>query len=112
MATILVVDDEPQVLLLIAGALEREGHQVLTAGGGAEAISIWKAWPGGIDLLLSDVDMPEIDGLTLVQALRAMSPELHVILMSGKSPPGRHGAAAFRLPTQAVLHREPGSDHA
>ena len=85
MATILVVDDEPQVVLMIAKALEGEGHTVLVARSGAEAISVWKSRPGEIDLLLTDFEMPDMDGAAVARSLRAAAPELPVILISGGS---------------------------
>src|SRR3954453_2529778 len=83
MATILVVDDERQICIMVARILEREGFSVLTATSGPEALQIARCYPGGLDLLLSDVEMPGIDGASLVQQLRAESPDLPVILMSG-----------------------------
>ena len=83
MATILVVDDQRQICIMIATVLENEGFSVLTATSGSEALQIARSWPGGLDLLLSDIEMPGMDGATLVQQLRAESAGLPVILMSG-----------------------------
>ena len=78
MSTILVVDDEPLVLGMVAMMLEEGGHSVMTAGSGADAINLWRSHRGGIDLLVSDVRMPVMDGCTLANALQEESPNLPV----------------------------------
>jgi two-component system cell cycle sensor histidine kinase/response regulator CckA len=83
MATILVVDDERQICILAARVLEKEGFFVLIATSGSEALRIAHSYPGGLDLLLSDIEMPGMGGEALVRQLRAESPSLPVILMSG-----------------------------
>src|SRR5690242_343151 len=83
MPTILVVDDEPAIRTMIALALERQGFAVLTAGGGEQALSLWRTCGSTIDLLVSDVCMPEMDGPTLVQRLLAENARLPVLFMSG-----------------------------
>lgn len=83
MPTILVVDDEPGIRTLLAFALERQGFSVLTAGCGQEALSMSRAHRGEIDLLVSDVMMPEMDGPTLAKNLVAENPTLSVLLISG-----------------------------
>jgi two-component system cell cycle sensor histidine kinase/response regulator CckA len=87
LTTILVVEGELNVRTMIAKALEREGFFVLAADSGAKAISLSRAHPGDVDLLLSDVAMRDMDGATLARELRRGSPELPVILMSGGSDP-------------------------
>src|SRR5687767_13327629 len=67
-ATILVVDDVTDNLILISLALQNNGHRVLTAVNGADAIKIaLKARP---DLILMDIAMPEVDGLTAIRRMR------------------------------------------
>jgi two-component system cell cycle sensor histidine kinase/response regulator CckA len=82
LATILVVEDEQQVRTMIARALEREGFSVLAADSGAKAIALSRSHPGDVDLLLSDVEIRDMDGATLARELRRGSPELPVILIS------------------------------
>ena len=94
MSTILVVDDEPLVRGMVAMMLEEGGHSVMTAGSGADAINLWRSHRGGIDLLVSDVRMPVMDGCTLANALQEESPNLPVLLISGYcegEPMGCHG---------------------
>jgi len=81
--TVLVVDDEPMIRKFVRFVLEREGFQVLIAENGADAIQVSKHHMGKIDLLLSDVTMPGMDGPTLATELVAADPQLPVLLMSG-----------------------------
>ena len=83
MPTVLVVDDEPVIRKLLRFVLEREGFQVLMAENGADAIHVSKLHNGTIDLLVSDVTMPGMDGPTLATELLAADPHLPVLLMSG-----------------------------
>src|SRR5215207_1180074 len=81
---ILVVDDEPAVLDACARALSRRRFEVQTAAGGAEAISRLGSEP--FDLLLTDIKMPDIDGLELVRVARELDPDLPCVVLTG------HGA--------------------
>jgi two-component system cell cycle sensor histidine kinase/response regulator CckA len=83
MTTILVVDDEPAIRSLLALVLEQRGFSVLTAECGREALSLSRAHRGEIDLLISDVTMPEMDGPTLAKNMVAETPALSVLLISG-----------------------------
>jgi DNA-binding response OmpR family regulator len=69
MATILVVDDEPDIRLLVQINLERDGHDIATAGSGAEALSAVQASPP--DLILLDVMMPDLDGWAVLDQLKS-----------------------------------------
>jgi two-component system, cell cycle sensor histidine kinase and response regulator CckA len=81
--TILVVDDNDEVLHAVVQLLERANFEVLSAGNGADAIELAKETKGRIDLLLSDVDMPLMSGPDLGLALKKTRPDLRVMLMSG-----------------------------
>jgi DNA-binding response OmpR family regulator len=85
MPAILLVDDEPVILTMLALALEIEGCQVLTAGSGAEAISIFRSCRSAIHLLITDVVMPEMGGPALAAALLTEDSGLPVLFMSGSS---------------------------
>ena len=85
--TILVVEDEPSVRKLVALQLERCGYRVLTAVSGKDALNVWSDQGGGIDLLLTDMVMPDgITGSELGARLAAQDPNLRVIYTSGYSP--------------------------
>jgi two-component system response regulator AtoC len=77
---ILVVDDEQNIRFLLEEVLTTEGYEVVTAGSGDEALEKMGAAP--CDLVLSDVRMPGMDGLTLLERLLAIHPEVVVIIMS------------------------------
>lgn len=83
--TILVVEDEPTVLMLTKRILERKGYKVLTAPLPDEAIEIFRANKSSIDLLLTDVMMPGMNGPEMVQVILKESPDLKCLYMSGYS---------------------------
>ncbi|MCU0559954.1 MAG: sigma-54 dependent transcriptional regulator [Desulfobacterales bacterium] len=80
METILVVDDEKNYLLVLSALLEEEGYEVLTALSGPEAIEIQKA--SDIDLVLTDMKMPTMDGIDLLERIKACDPDVPVIIMT------------------------------
>ena len=81
--TILLVEDEEAVRSFAARALRMRGYEVLEASGGEEALEIVKRHTGTIPLLVTDVVMPNMDGPTLVRAVKKLRPEMAVIFMSG-----------------------------
>jgi two-component system, cell cycle sensor histidine kinase and response regulator CckA len=83
MATVLVVDDEPLMCTMLAHFLKDEGFAVLTAACGSQAISLFRSHLGEIDLLISDIVMPGMDGPSLARELKSVNPDLAVLLMSG-----------------------------
>jgi two-component system, cell cycle sensor histidine kinase and response regulator CckA len=84
-ATILVVDDEPVVLETVRDGLTAHGYQVLTAGGGEDALQMAQAHQGAIALALVDVVMPGMSGPEVAQRLHASRPDLKILFMSGFS---------------------------
>jgi two-component system cell cycle sensor histidine kinase/response regulator CckA len=85
--TILVVEDQSEVLEVVTKILERAGFLVLTAASGPSVVILAAATERPIHLLLSDVDMPAMSGPELGQVLKKQRPELRIMLMSG----GSHG---------------------
>lgn len=81
---ILMVDDDPIILMNTAALLEDLGHRVFEAGSGAEALELLAA-NAQIDLLITDQSMPEMLGTDLIAAARAFRPSLPVILATGYS---------------------------
>jgi two-component system cell cycle sensor histidine kinase/response regulator CckA len=81
--TILLVEDEEGLRGLNARGLASRGYTVLEAGNGAEAIEVIESRGGKVDLVVSDVVMPEMDGPTLAKELRARNPGLKIIFVSG-----------------------------
>ena len=80
--TILVVDDEPGVRVMVARMLTLSGYAVVSAQSGEEAISIAQEYLAPLDLLLTDVRMPGMSGPELAQELRKLRPGLKVMYMS------------------------------
>ncbi len=81
--TILLVEDEDSVRVFGARALRGKGYTVLEADSGEAALEVLKSHDGAIDLLITDVVMPQMDGPRLVEEVRAMRPSLKVIFISG-----------------------------
>jgi CheY-like chemotaxis protein len=83
MARILVVDDDQPIRELVKECLEKLGHQVIEAGDGAVAIIAFKQQP--FDLIITDIYMPEADGISLLRELRKQRHNAKVIAVSGGS---------------------------
>jgi len=81
--TILLVEDEEGLRALNARGLASRGYTVLEAGNGVEAIEVLEKTDGRVDLVVSDVVMPEMDGPTLLRELRSRDPDLKIIFVSG-----------------------------
>jgi CheY-like chemotaxis protein len=80
---ILVADDELVVRSLLGVALRQHGFAVLLAGGGREALDLFRRHGGGIAVVLLDVRMPGMDGPQALAALRELDPSIPVVFMSG-----------------------------
>jgi two-component system, NtrC family, response regulator HydG len=80
MARILVADDEPKLGVLLAEALELDGHEAVRVGGGREALA--RLGAGGFDVVVTDLRMPEVDGLAVLRAARALPSPPEVVLMT------------------------------
>jgi PAS domain S-box-containing protein len=80
---ILVVDDEAAIREITRETLEARGYNVLTASEGTEALVVYARRKHEIDIVLTDVFMPYLDGVAMVHALRKMNPDVKVVLMSG-----------------------------
>ncbi|MDX9896936.1 MAG: PAS domain S-box protein [Desulfofustis sp.] len=83
--TILVAEDEVQVLKLTATILEHAGYRVLTAGDGEEALALFRRNPDAIDLVLLDVIMPKLGGFAVYEQMKALRRDVRVIFTSGYS---------------------------
>lgn len=81
--TVLVVEDEPTLRSASREFLETRGYRVLEAGEGAEALRICQSHRGPIDLLVTDVIMPGMNGIELAKSVLAARPEIRIIYMSG-----------------------------
>lgn len=81
--TILLVDDEESVRAIVTKILTRQGHNVLEAEHGADALRLAAAYDGKIDLLISDMYMPGLRGPEIIEKLRPSRPGIAVLFMSG-----------------------------
>jgi DNA-binding response OmpR family regulator len=97
MARILVLDDEPSILLMIKKMLEREGHEVDLALNGLEGMVLFEK--NKPELVITDIIMPEKEGLETILELRKKHPELKIIAISGG---GRIGPQGY-LPSAKYL---------
>lgn len=83
--TILLVEDDPMIRKLAKGILVKSGYNVFEASGGKEALTIFEKASGKIDLLLTDVVMPDMNGKDLSDKLAALAPDLKIVFTSGYS---------------------------
>ncbi len=83
MRTILVVDDEPMALKLVQSILEKRGFEVLTSTSPKQALRLFESEAERIELLISDIVMPEMDGTRLASQMVSRNPDLPVLFMSG-----------------------------
>ncbi|MDA8165947.1 MAG: response regulator [Desulfobacteraceae bacterium] len=84
-AKVLVVDDDSFIREVLASILEGEGYDSLTAGDGKEALAAFGADPGGIGLIVSDLNMPEMSGMELIGKVREAGSEVPIIILTGNS---------------------------
>lgn len=84
---ILLVEDEPPVRTVIAEMLRRSGYEVLDAAGAVEALELLADDTTIIDLVLTDLVMPELGGIDLARRARELRPTVQVLFMSGYAPP-------------------------
>ena len=82
--TILVVDSDQSVREAVVSILERANFRVLSASSGVDAINLAEEMAGEIHLLLSEVEVPQMSGPDLGQALKLTRPDIHVMLMFGQ----------------------------
>ena len=79
----LIVDDDASVRKFIKAVLESDGHQTLEAENGVQALDLLRKACGAVDLLVSDIQMPMMDGIALACSVRAEFPAIQIILISG-----------------------------
>src|SRR5712691_11420214 len=80
---ILVADDEPLVRNLVGAVLSDAGYRVLNAADGEQALEVSRQYDGSIDLLLTDITMPNMDGIELSMRIVQERPGIKVLMMSG-----------------------------
>jgi len=80
MYSILIVDDEPNYLIVLSELLKEEGFEVFTAPGGTQGLEIIR--DADLDLVITDMQMPGMDGLEFLQAIKEIYPQLPVIMIT------------------------------
>ncbi len=80
MATILLVEDDTGVRRVVRRYLKSQGHHVVEAANGTEALTQLKVQT--VDLVLTDIDMPEMHGIELIQSVRQEMPEMPIVVMT------------------------------
>jgi DNA-binding NtrC family response regulator len=100
--TILVVEDEEALLKLTAERLEESGYEVLQARDGIHALEIARSFEGSIHLLLTDVMMPRMGGLTLARNFSELRPDTRIVFMSGHAPRDTSNREAMRCGSGAI----------
>lgn len=103
--TALIAEDEPALLDLVSGMVEDMGARVLKASNGNEALMIQDEYQGDIDFLLTDVVMPELNGVKLAELFGSVRPESKVMFMSGYPESGQ--MARVSLPESAFFMSKP-----
>ncbi len=105
---IVVADDEPGLRLLLAATLSGAGYEVLQAGNGLEAVRLCEG--GRVDLLLTDLVMPDREGLETIRQMRAERPHIPVVAMSGALD-GEFLEVARAMGAAAVIEKPFTPDH-
>jgi two-component system, cell cycle sensor histidine kinase and response regulator CckA len=103
--TVLVAEDEPELLSMMCDMMQKIGMNVLAAANGNEVLALQDDYEGQIDLLLTDVIMPELDGIRAAEMLQAFRPETKVIFMSGYPAPG--SMVRTEIPKDACFMAKP-----
>lgn len=94
---VLLVDDDVQIQFFISQLLQADGFTVLTACNGEAALEASRNYPARVDLLLTDVEMPRMNGLELCRIVAAERPGIKVLMMSG-DPKGSERVSMHGLP--------------
>jgi two-component system, cell cycle sensor histidine kinase and response regulator CckA len=85
MATVLVVEDNEALRQLVVMLLQQKGYNVLSACNGLEGLMVYSSYHTRLDLVLTDIDMPQMNGIALATRIRALDPSRKIVFMSGAS---------------------------
>ena len=102
---VLVADDEAEIRDVLEVGLQREGFRVWLAADGQEALSLYRVHHANIDVVLLDVLMPRLDGLTTLDALKSIGPTIPCCVMSGYF--GEHTEAGLRAKGAHTVFAKP-----
>lgn len=102
MARILVVDDETTIASILQQTLTRAGYEVLVARDGVAALE--KLSMGGIDLVVTDIIMPNMNGLEMIKEMQKKHPQVKIIAISGGGPRGGPDAYLTMAKDMGAVH--------
>jgi CheY-like chemotaxis protein len=91
MAAVLVVEDNEAVRQLVVMLLEQKGHKVLCANNGLEGLMVYSSYRARFDLVLTDIDMPQMNGIQLAARIRARDPARKILFMTGRAEESSEG---------------------
>jgi PAS domain S-box-containing protein len=100
----LVVDDEPAIRHFITTLLKRNGYHTLTAADGQEGVRVFERQPDAIQLVLSDLVMPQLDGVGMIRTLRQIRPDIPILLITGEGE-GKPISEARAAGVSQVMHK-------
>jgi DNA-binding response OmpR family regulator len=105
MAGVMIVEDDATLLELLRESLERRNYTVITAANGREALLKFR--PSVVDLVITDLLMPEEDGLMVIMKIREIKPSIRFIAISGggKAGPGSYLLMASKLGADHVISK-------
>lgn len=106
---ILVVDDEPQIRSMVQRILGAEGHSVLTADNGAEAVSVVRDSADSLGLVILDQTMPVMDGIDAFREISALAPDLPVLFATGNLT-GEEAEVLVELGIVSLLNKPYGPE--
>jgi CheY-like chemotaxis protein len=102
MPCILIVDDEPMVLIMSSRLLESVGYETMHASSGEEALEVFQKHPGAIHAVLLDLTLPMMDGAETLKRLHQIQPDLPVIISSGYESEEIEGRFKDASPQQII----------
>src|SRR5215472_1709261 len=111
MPRVLIADDEASMRALVARAIAMDGHETVTAQDGAEALEILTREDGAFDLLLTDIQMPTMDGIALALAAARDFPGLAILLMTGFADQRERASNLEALVHDVVIKPSLGGRH-
>src|SRR4051812_37825620 len=97
MATVLVVEDNGALRQLVMMILQQKGYDVLSACNGLEGLMVYSSYRARIDLVLTDIDMPQMNGIGLATRIRALDASRKIMFMSGAATETSQGFESYPL---------------
>lgn len=101
---VLIVDDEPLIIEMTREMLEEEGFKVSGAGSSADAVKVTDQ--GHVDAILLDIRLPNEDGLTFLQKIKASHPQIHVVMLTGSGYEENLMQTALRYGASGYISKE------